>query len=97
MAFRTRCRDKRRFTGSRFFLYFLKTLIQGKKVKFRLKPKLCFTGSKTFVSMANKIDYATVKDECQFYMQVTRQGLHHGASAADKRGVFMMHWLWPSS
>ena len=47
-----------------------------KKVRFRLKPKLCFTGSKTFVSMANKIDYTIVKNDPEFYMQVTPQRLH---------------------
>ena len=41
-------------------LYFHKALLQGKKVRFRLKPKICFTGSKTFVSMANKIDYTNI-------------------------------------
>ena len=55
-------------------LYFHKALLQGKNVRFRLKPKICSkTGSKTFVSMANKIDYTIVKNDPQFCMQVTGQ------------------------
>ena len=66
-------------------LYFNKALLQGKKVRFRLKPKICFTGSKTFVSMANKIDYTIVKNDPQFYIQVTPERLHPGANAVEKK------------
>ena len=66
-------------------LYFHKALLQGEKVRFRLKPKICFTGSKTFVSMANKIDYMIVKNDPQFYMQVTPQRLHPGNNDGEKK------------
>ena len=65
-------------------LYYHKALLQGKKVRFRLKPKLCFTGSQTFVSMANKIDYTIVKNDPSFYMQVTPERLHPGTNPEKK-------------
>ncbi len=66
-------------------MYYAKKLMKGEKVRVTVKPKSCFTGSTTFVPMTNKIEFMTLFNRPEFYLQVSPQSKCPGSTPTEKK------------